>query len=113
MNALRNTVQLIGHLGKDPEVTSLEKGKKLARVSMATNEYYTTAKGEKTSRTEWHNLVAWDGKAEFLEKYLKKGQEVAIQGKLTHRSYEDKTGITRYVTEVVVQEILRLGSKES
>jgi single-strand DNA-binding protein len=107
MNTLRNSVQLIGHLGKDPEFVNLDNGKKLAKVSIATNEYYSSPDGKKSSTTQWHNLVAWDGKAEFMDKNLKKGQEVAIQGRLTHRSYEDKTGQTRYMTEIVVQEILK------
>ena len=101
MNTLRNSVQLVGHLGKDPEVTDLDKGKKLARVSMAVNEFYTSAKGEKTSNTQWVNLIAWDKKAEYLSNHL-------VQGKLSSRSYEDKSGQTKYVTEIVVNEVYKI-----
>lgn len=112
MKNLRNSVQLIGHLGKSPEITNLEKGKKLARFSLATNENYTSAKGEKVNNTTWHNLVAWDAKADYIEKYLNKGHEVLIQGRLSSRSYEDKSGLTKYITEVIIQDILKL-TKES
>ena len=108
MNTLRNSVQLVGHLGKDPELTNLDKGKKLARVSIAVNAFYTTAKGEKTNNTQWLNLIAWDKKAEYLSNYLAKGNEVMIQGKLSSRSYEDKSGQTKYVTEIVVNEIYKI-----
>ena len=108
MNTLRNSVQLVGHLGKDPEVTDLDKGKKLARVSMAVNEFYTSAKGEKTSNTQWVNLIAWDKKAEYLSNHLVKGNDVMVQGKLSSRSYEDKSGQTKYVTEIVVNEVYKI-----
>ncbi len=112
MKNLRNSVQLIGHLGKTPEITLLEKGKKLARFSLATNENYTSAKGEKVNNTTWHNLVAWDAKADYIEKYFNKGNEVLIQGRLSSRSYEDKSGQTKYITEVIIQDILKI-TKES
>ena len=108
MNTLRNSVQLVGHLGKDPELTNLDKGKKLARVSIAVNEFYTTAKGEKTNNTQWLNLIAWDKKAEYLNNELEKGNEDMIQEKLTSRSYEDKSGQKKYVTEIVVNEIYKI-----
>ena len=108
MNALRNKVQLIGRLGQDPEIVNLESGKKLAKFSLATNENYTNAKGEKVENTEWHNIVAWGKTAEIIEKYVNKGQEIAIEGRLTSRSYEDKEGIKRYITEVVCNEMLML-----
>ena len=111
MNALRNKVQLIGHLGNDPEITTLESGNKLAKFSIATNESYRNAKGEKVDRTEWHRVVAWKGLAELAEKYLVKGKEIAIEGKLTSRSYEDKQGEKKYITEVVANELLLLGGK--
>ncbi|MEO6190393.1 MAG: single-stranded DNA-binding protein [Saprospiraceae bacterium] len=112
MKNLRNSVQLIGHLGKMPEVTNLEKGKKVARISLATHENYYSAKGEKVVNTTWHNLVAWDTKADYVEKYLNKGQEILVHGRITTRSYEDKTGVTRYVTEVIVTDVMKL-SRES
>ena len=111
MNTLRNKVQLIGNLGNAPEMTTLESGKKLAKFSIATNEHYKNAQGEKVTDTQWHNIVAWNKTAEIIEKYVSKGQEIAIEGKLTHRSYDDKEGNKRYITEVVVNELLLLGSK--
>jgi len=111
MNALRNKVQLIGNLGNTPEIITLESGKKLAKFSIATNEVYTNAKGEKIKETQWHNLVAWNKTAEIIEKYVQKGNEVAIEGKLTSRSYEDKDGVKKYITEIVVNELLMLGGK--
>ncbi len=111
MNTLRNKVQLIGNLGSNPEIITLDSGKKLAKFSIATNETYKDAKGEKVTQTEWHNLVAWNKIAEIVEKYLEKGKEIAIEGKLTHRSYDDKEGNKRYITEVVVSELLMLGKQ--
>jgi single-strand DNA-binding protein len=111
MNSLRNKVQLIGNLGNDPEIINLESGKTLAKFSIATNESYKNAKGEKITDTQWHNIVAWGKTAEIIEKYVTKGKEVAIEGKLTSRSYETKEGEKRYVTEVVCTELLMLGNK--
>jgi single-strand DNA-binding protein len=111
MNALRNKVQLIGNLGMNPEVKTLDGGKKLAKFSIATNESYKTAKGEKVTETQWHNVVAWGKTAEIIEKFLKKGSEVAIEGKLVNRNYEDKDGIKRYVTEIEAHELLMLNAK--
>ena len=109
MNLLKNSVQLIGHLGKDPEIKRLEEGKVVAKVSIATSDVYKNGKGEKVIETQWHNLVGWGRIAERMEKYLMKGNEVAIQGKLTHRTYEDKEGITRNYSEVVINEFMKLG----
>lgn len=111
MNTIRNKVQLIGNLGNDPDVKQLESGKTLAKLSLATNDRYTNQKGEKVEDTQWHNLIAWGKTAELAEKYLKKGSEVAIEGKLTSRSYESKEGQKKYITEVVINEILMLGGK--
>jgi len=111
MNTLRNKVQLIGNLGNNPEIITLESGKKLAKFSIATNESYKNAQGEKVTDTQWHNIVAWNKTAEIIEKYLEKGSEIAIEGKLTSRSYDDKDGNKRYITEVVCNELLMLGSK--
>ena len=111
MYALKNKVQLIGHVGNQPDIRNTENGKKLARFSVATNEVYRNAKGDKVTETQWHNLVAWGKVAELAEKYLGKGSEVAIEGKLINRNYTDKEGNKKYVTEVQVNEVLLLGSK--
>ncbi|WP_452225628.1 single-stranded DNA-binding protein [Lacinutrix chionoecetis] len=111
MNTLRNKVQLIGNLGNDPEIVNLESGKMLAKFSIATNESYKNAQGEKITDTQWHNVVAWGKTAEIVEKYITKGKEVAIEGKLTTRTWEDKDGMKRYMTEVVCNELLMLGAK--
>lgn len=111
MSTLKNKVQLIGNVGNEPEITNLESGKKVAKFSIATNESYKDSKGEKVTNTEWHNIVAWGKIAEIVENYVGKGKEVALEGKLTSRSYETKEGEKRYVTEVVVDEILLLGIK--
>ena len=111
MYALKNKVQLIGNLGNAPEIKSMEDGKKMARFSVATNERYKNANGEKITETTWHNLVAWDKVAEIAEKYLLKGSEVVIEGKLINRSYVDKDGIKKYISEVEVNELLLLDSK--
>jgi single-strand DNA-binding protein len=112
MNTLRNKVQLIGNLGNNPEIITLDSGKKLAKFSIATNETYKNAQGEKITETQWHNVVAWNKTAEIVENYLEKGKEVAIEGKLTSRSYDDKEGNKRYITEIIVNELLMLGSKQ-
>ena len=111
MNNLRNKVQLIGRLGQTPEVKKLDSGKTVANFSLATSDKYKNAKGELIENTEWHNLVAWGKTAEIIEKYVKKGNEIAIEGKLTNRSWEDKDGNKRYATEVLVNEILLMGGK--
>ena len=111
MNTLRNKVQLIGNLGNDPEIITLESGKKLAKFSIATNESYKNAMGEKVTDTQWHNIIAWNKTAEIIEKYVTKGNEIAIEGKLTSRSYESKEGEKKHITEVVCYELLMLGGK--
>jgi single-strand DNA-binding protein len=111
MSTLRNKVQLIGNLGNNPEIITLDSGKKLAKFSIATNESYKNASGEKVTDTQWHNVVAWNKTAEIIERYLEKGNEVAIEGKLTSRSYETKEGEKKYITEVVANEVLMLGGK--
>jgi single-strand DNA-binding protein len=105
---MKNRVQLIGHVGNDPEVKSFEGGK-VANVNIATNETYTNKKGEKVEQTEWHRIVAWDKNADIIEKFVTKGKEIAIEGKLSTRSYDDKDGNKRYITEVVVSDIMVLG----
>ncbi len=111
MSTLRNKVQLIGNLGNDPEIITLDGGKKLAKFSIATNETYKNQKGEKITDTQWHNIVAWGKTAEIIENYVTKGKEVAVEGKLTTRSWDDKEGNKRYITEVVCNELVMLGSK--
>ncbi|HMX77185.1 MAG TPA: single-stranded DNA-binding protein [Chitinophagaceae bacterium] len=111
MYALKNKVQLIGNLGNAPEVKTFDSGKKMARFSVATSESYRNAKGEKVTETQWHNLVAWGKIADIAEKFLTKGKEVAIEGKLINRSYEDKDGKKRTITEVQVNELLLIGAK--
>ena len=112
MYALKNKVQLIGHLGNKPDIRMTEKGRKFARFSVATNDSYKNANGEKVSETQWHHLVAWGKTADIAEKYLNKGSEVAVDGRLVSRSYTDKGGNKKYVTEVEINEILMLGSKQ-
>nr|WP_299487410.1 single-stranded DNA-binding protein [uncultured Allomuricauda sp.] len=109
MNSLRNRVQLIGNLGNDPETVTLENGNKLTKFSIATNESYKNAQGEKVTDTQWHNVVAWGKVAEIAENYLMKGKEVAVEGKLVSRSYESKEGEKRYITEIKCNELLLLG----
>lgn len=108
MNAMRNKVQLIGHVGQEPEIKTFDGGKKVATITIATNDYYTNDKGEKVEQTEWHRVTAWGKLADIIEKYVDKGKEVAIEGKLSHRSYDDKDGNKRYITEVVANDILLL-----
>ena len=111
MSNLRNKVQLIGNVGQEPSTTKLDNGKKVARLSLATNENYKNNKGEKVQATSWHTVVAWGKTAEIVEKYVEKGKEVGISGKLKTRSYTTEANEQRYVTEVVADEILLLGSK--
>ncbi len=103
---MRNTVQLVGNVGQDPEIRNLEGGKKVASFSIATSDSYKNEKGEKVDQTEWHRIVAWGNSAEIIEKYVTKGNQIGIVGKLTHRTYDDKDGIKRNITEVLVNEVL-------
>jgi single-strand DNA-binding protein len=100
---------LIGHVGQDPEIKSFEGNKKFANLSIATKENYKNEKGEKVEETQWHRITAWGKTAEIIEKYVVKGKEIAVEGKLRHRSYDDKNGDKKYVTEIVVSELLLLG----
>lgn len=113
MSNLTNRVQLIGNLGQAPVITNLDGGKKIAKFSIATSETYINKQGEKISDTHWHNIVAWNKTAEIIEKYVAKGNKIGIDGKLTSRSYDDKDGVKRYVTEVVCNEVLLLTNKDS
>ncbi len=112
MTSLKNSVQLIGRLGSDPEIRTFDSGKKMASFSLATNETYYNTQGEKVEDTQWHNVVVWNKKADVVENYLKKGSEIAVEGKLINRSYE-KDGVTKYITEINLNELLMLGKKES
>ena len=112
MKSLRNSVQLIGRLGKDPEV-KMFGDKKKASFSIATSDSYKNTKGEKVEDTQWHNVVIWGKLAGVAEKYLKKGQEVAIEGRLVHRDYETDKGEKRYITEITVNDLVMLGNKQS
>lgn len=111
MNTLKNSVRLIGNLGMNPEVKEFDNKKKVAKFSLATSEKYKNAKGEMISDTHWHNMVAWGRQADIIEKYLKKGSEIAVEGKLMNRSYTDKQGVKRYITEVQINEILMMRGK--
>ena len=111
MSSFRNHVQLIGNIGSELTIPELESGKKLVRFSLATNEYYRNGKGQKVESTDWHNIVAWGKTAEIIEKYAAKGSEIGVIGKLKTRTYEGGDGNQRYVTEIVADEVLLLGSK--
>ena len=111
MTNLRNRVQLIGNLGNTPEIKDFEGGKKLAKLSIATNESYRNQKGEVVKETQWHNVIAWGKTAKIVEEYLDKGAEVCISGKLTSRSYEDAEGKKKYISEIVMQDLLMLGNR--
>ena len=102
---------MIGNIGQEPTITNLENGRKVAKFSLATNEFYKNSKGEKVQETQWHQIVAWGKTAEIIQKYATKGKEIGVSGKLKSRSYEDKDGVTRYVTEVEAKEILLLDVK--
>jgi single-strand DNA-binding protein len=105
-----NKVILIGHLGKDPEVRHLEGGNSVANFTMATNEYYKDKQGTRVERTEWHNIAAWRNLAELAEKYLRKGHQVYVEGRIRTRQYQDKDNQTRYITEIIAEEITMLGN---
>jgi single-strand DNA-binding protein len=113
MNSLANRVTLIGNLGKDPETKTIDSGKKVTQFTIATNDSYRNNEGEKVKETTWHNIVAWNGLADIAGKYLKKGNEVAVEGRIVYRTYEDKKGVTKNTTEIVLTDLvlLRNGSK--
>jgi len=110
MNTLRNSVKLIGRLGQDPEVKTLDKGSKFAKFSLATSDNFTAKDGSKQEQTQWHNIVAWGNLAVVCEKYLKKGREIAIDGRLTYRTWEDKNGTKHLASEIVASELLFVAS---
>jgi single-strand DNA-binding protein len=110
MNALRNRVHLIGRLGQDPDIRTLENGKKVARFNLATNESYRNSEGTKVDETTWHSIVAWNGLAEISSKFLRKGKEVCIEGRISYHAFTDKNGNQRNVTEIVASDMVMLGS---
>jgi single-strand DNA-binding protein len=113
MSSLANKVTLIGNLGMDPETKTTETGKKVTHFTLATNDGYKGADGQRVKETTWHNIVAWNGLADIAGKYLKKGKEVAVEGRIVYKSYEDKKGVTKYITEIVLNDLqlLRNGEK--
>jgi single-strand DNA-binding protein len=112
MNTLRNHVQLLGNLGKDIELTTFDSGSAKASFPLATSDYYKNNAGEKVQETYWHNIVAWGKNAEFMNTSLSKGSRVLIKGKLVSRSYEDKQGNKKYITEVLANEFVNLDAKK-
>jgi single-strand DNA-binding protein len=105
MHNIKNNVQLIGHLGRNPEIKTLESGKKVAKILLATSEYRKNEKGEKETHTTWHNVTAWGNTADIAEKYLIKGKQIVVQGKISNRMYTDKDGIKRYYSEVIISDL--------
>jgi single-strand DNA-binding protein len=104
-----NKVILIGNLGKDPEIRAIEGGRKVARFTLATTETYKDKEGQRHEQTEWHNVEFWGPVAEVIERYLRKGSQVYVEGRLRTRSYQDKENQTRYITEIVGQNMTMLG----
>lgn len=109
MSSIKNKVQLIGNAGNNPEVKNLETGTKVATFSIATNEFYKNSLGEKIQETQWHKIVAWGKTADIIEKFVIKGKELAVDGKITYRSYETNDGDKKYITEIIANEILFVG----
>ena len=108
--SLRNKVTLIGRTGKEVEIVKFENGKQ-AKVSLATSDHYTNALGEKVEETQWHSLSAGGKLADIMEKYVEKGKEIAVEGKVVYRSWDDKDGVKHYITEIRVEELVLLGGK--
>ena len=108
-----NKVILIGHAGKDPDIRHLDSGVAVATFTLATSETYVAKNGEKVTSTEWHNIVLWRGLAEVAEKYVRKGKQLYIEGRIRSRSYDDKDGQKRYITEIYGDVMKLLGSRES
>ncbi|HEU4716981.1 MAG TPA: single-stranded DNA-binding protein [Bacteroidia bacterium] len=112
MNIIRNNVQLVGNLGQNPDIKELENGKKMARFSIACQESFLDRSGKKTENTQWFTVVAWDGLAGIAEKYMHKGKQVAISGRLINRSWTDKEGNKKSITEIIASDILLLGGSK-
>ena len=112
MNSLSNRVTLIGNLGQDPETKATETGKKVTHFTLATKDGYKNNEGQRITETTWHNIVAWNGLADIADKFLKKGREVAVEGRIVYRNYEDKKGVTKYITEIVLSDLVLLRNGE-
>ena len=110
MSSLKNRVILIGRLGRDPETKTIDNGKKVTHFTLATDDSYKNAEGQRISEATWHNITAWNGLADIADRFLKKGREVAVEGRIVYRSYEDKKGITKNTTEIVLNDLVLLGS---
>jgi len=110
---MKNSIQLIGNLGSDPAITKTSAGNKVGNVSIATNETYKNKSGERITQTQWHNLVAWGGLADYMESALKKGDYVGIRGKIRYKNFSNKDGQTQVRTEILVQEFLNPGKKKA
>jgi single-strand DNA-binding protein len=110
MNSLKNRVILIGRLGQNPETKTIEPGKKVTHFTLATDDSYKNADGQRISEATWHNIVAWNGLADVSDRFLKKGKQVAVEGRIVYRSYEDKKGVTKNITEIVLNDLVLLGS---
>ncbi|HSH52484.1 MAG TPA: single-stranded DNA-binding protein [Bacteroidales bacterium] len=108
-----NKVILVGNVGKDPDVRHLDSGVTVASFSLATSETYRNKESQKVTNTEWHNIVVWRGLAEIVEKYVKKGDPLYLEGKIRTRSYDDKDGNKKYITEIIADNMQMLGSKQS
>ena len=112
MSSLSNRVTLIGNLGQDPETKSTETGKKVTHFTLATKDGYKNNEGQRITETTWHNIVAWNSLADVADKFLKKGKEVAVEGRIVYRNYEDKQGVTKYITEIVLSDLVLLRNGE-
>ena len=110
MNSLKNKVILVGRLGQNPETKTIEGNKKVTHFTLATDDSYKNADGQKISEATWHNITAWNGLADIADRFLKKGVQVAVEGRIVYRSYEDKKGVTKNVTEIVLNDLVLLGS---
>jgi len=110
MSSLKNQVILIGRLGRDPETKTIENGKKVTHFTLATDDSYKNAEGQRISEATWHNITAWNGLADVADRFLKKGKQVAVEGRIVYRTYEDKKGVTKNMTEIVLNDLVLLGS---
>jgi single-strand DNA-binding protein len=110
MNSLKNKVILVGRLGQNPETKTIDGGKKVTHFTLATDDSYKNAEGQKISEATWHNITAWNGLEDIADRFLKKGNQVAVEGRIVYRSYEDKKGVTKNVTDIVLSDLVLLGS---
>lgn len=110
MNSLKNRAILIGRLGQNPDTKTIESGKKVTHFTLATDDSYKNSEGQRVSEATWHNIVAWNGLADVAGRFLKKGSQVAVEGRIVYRSYEDKKGVTKNITEIVLDDLVLLGS---